>query len=381
MDLKRYSEKPLKKEKNKINVCLFYFDDAAFYIRLISIFRNFKNSNRYNFFIVYPEDFDQFNKDVSNNLIFFDYIIIQRYWIDFEISRKLYEKSKKLNYKIIFEIDDDLMNMDKSNPGYSFFMEIKKDMEFMARNADVVTVSTDYLKDSIMPLNNNIIVIPNRLIDSWFIPKHNESHPDNIVKIGYMGSIYHSWDLNLIQEAITEVKRYFSNKNVDISFELIGGTSEELPFANRIVVPEDCQNYFKFVNWFRETVDWDIAIAPLEESNLNNAKSELKFLEYAVLKIPGIYSAIGPYKKSVEHERTGLLVYSNSSEEWVQNIIRLIEDEDLRFNIRDNAYNLIESNYTIEKSIKQWMDIFEKNYEYKENIKQKIRNLFDKLYK
>ena len=52
-------------------------------------------------------------------------------------------------------------------------------------------------------------------------------------------------------------------------------------------------------------------------------------MEYSVLGIPGIYSSIGPYKECISHEKNGLLVYSNSPDEWTENIIRLIEDENL----------------------------------------------------
>lgn len=366
-----YPDRPLKHENNKINICIFYYDDVTFYLRLQSIFEIISKNPRYAFYIVFPENLKDLQKDLSENRVFFDYFIIQRNWLDLNISKTIMQKSKKLKYKVIFEIDDDLINMDKSNPGYPYFKKIRNDLIFLVKNADVVSVSTKHLKRSLDKYNENITVIPNRLIDLWFENRKVKDISNEIIKIGYMGSIYHAWDLILINEAIENVKSYFSKKGTTIVFELIGGSKDEIPFANRIEVPENCQPYFDFVKWFGSTVDWDLAIAPLEESNLNNAKSELKYLEYSVLGIPGIYSSIGPYKECITHEKNGLLVYSNSSDEWTENIIRLIEEKSLRSTIIKNSYEDVKNNYLIEKSVNQWVDLFELNYNEKTTNKLK----------
>ena len=374
-NFKKYSDYPKKSNVNERNICIFYYDDVTFYLRLAYIFDIISTIyENYKFYIVYPNDIPKFKEDISKNKVLFDYIIIQRNWLDLNISKLIYEKSKDLNFKIIFEIDDDLINMDKSNPGYPFFYKIKKDLEFMVKEADVVSVSTENLKNTLIHLNNNIVVIPNRLIPSWFKQVEYEPYSDNIIKIGYMGSIYHSWDLILIEDAIKIVKEYFSKKGIEIIFELIGGSEKEIDFAQRIEVPNEYKSYFEFVDWFVKIANWDIAIAPLEESNLNNAKSELKFLEYSALKIPGVYSAIGPYKQNIIHEKTGLLVYNNTTEEWVNNIIRLIENNDLRIEIIKNAYENVKNNYLIEESVNQWVELFEKNYSYG-NIQHFIKSL------
>ena len=52
---------------------------------------------------------------------------------------------------------------------------------------------------------------------------------------------------------------------------------------------------------------WDVAVAPLHDTAFNRCKSDLKFLEYAALGLPGIYSDVVPYKHAVRHEETGLL--------------------------------------------------------------------------
>ena len=364
-NFKSYSKRPIKKQKDKINICIFYKDRVPFDLRLVSVFNELSKDSRYNFFIIYPKDYDKFKEDILKNTIYFDYIILQRDYFDFKIAKLLIDKSKELDYKLIYEIDDDLIHMDKSNPGYDYYMSIKDNLEHIISHVNLVTVTTNNLKNQISYLNEDIVVIPNRLISSWFGYNDNSVKPRNTIKIGYMGSIYHSWDLVLIEKAIKNVVTYFSKKDMSVIFELIGGTNEELDFAEQIEIPSDYQVYFHFVDWFKKTVDWDIAIAPLEYSNINYSKSELKYLEYAVLGIPGIYSDVGPYSQNIVHEKNGLLVFDNSPEEWEQSIIRLIEDVPLRSSIILNSFKDVESNYRIIQSVNEWREIFEQNlYKY-----------------
>ncbi len=362
-NFKRYSEMPIKKDNEKINVCIFHNDNVPFDLRLASVFDIISKNEKFNFCIVFPNDYDNFKKDIKNNLVNFDYIILQRNYYDFEIANLLIEKSKILNFKIIYEIDDDLIHIDESNPQHDFYWGIQNQLEHIISNADLVTVTTENLKQQLAYLNNNITVIPNRLGTFWFKKNYGikKYKPNNIIKIGYIGSIRHSWDLILIEKSIKRVKDYFLKKKILIIFELIGGTTEHLDFTEQIEVPDDKQHYFEFIDWYKNTVDWDIAIAPLESSNLNLTKSELKYLEYAVLGIPGVYSNIGPYANNIENEKNGLLVYDNTSDEWAEKIIRLIEDESLQKTIIKNSYNDVISNYLIEDSVNDWLKIFEEN--------------------
>lgn len=359
----KYSKRPNKKNESKINICFFYMPYVPYNLRVYSIFDLISKNTNFNIYVIFPKDLNKFKKDLYDNLIIFDYFILQRDFFDFEIANMISEKSEILNFKIIYDIDDDLLNIDTSNPGYSYFNGIKDQLEHFISNADFVTVTTEYLKQQISYLNNNIIVIPNSMGTFWF-KKNNRIEkykPNNIIKIGYMGSVYHSCDLILIEKSIKKVKDYFLKKNILIIFELIGGSTECLDFAEQIEVPNDKQNYFEFIDWFKNTVDWDIAIAPLESSNLNLSKSELKYLEYAVLSIPGVYSNIGPYAINIENKKNGLLVYDNSCEEWTEKIIRLIEDKSLQETIVENSYNDVISNYLIEDSVNEWLKIFEEN--------------------
>lgn len=343
-------------------------DSVSSDIRLLTIFDILSENKQYSVYIIGKDDLLSVENDLLKDTFLFDYVVVQRNALDqnndvvSNLFQLLVEKCKINDIKIFFEIDDDLINMDKSNPGYGYYNNLKKDMEFLIKNSDAVTVSTIALKDTLSYLNDDIIVIPNRLIDSWFSPKVNSNNkPNNIIKIGYMGTTFHSWDLVLIKDAIVNVKEYFRKKNKEVVFELIGGTDEDLEWAKKISIPHENVRYLNFVEWFKNTVDWDIVVAPLEDSSLNHNKSELKYLEYTALGVPGIYSNIGPYKENIVHEKNGLLVKSNSTSEWEENIIRLIEDVSLQETILNNAKKDVMENYLISYSVNQWEDLLYAN--------------------
>ena len=57
----------------------------------------------------------------------------------------------------------------------------------------------------------------------------------------------------------------------------------------------------------RQHLRWDVAIAPLEDDAFTRGKSDLKYLDYAALGIPGVFSDVRPYRDTVRHRETGLL--------------------------------------------------------------------------
>lgn len=383
--LNKYGNTKTEDELNRIGVFIKDYSVSAD-IRLLYIFNEISKKYGYSFYIIEGKDLLTVEKDLLNNKFFFDTIIIQRNALDQNTDVKsdlfdlIVKYSKKNKIKIVYEIDDDLLNMDKSNPGHTYYMSIKSKMEYLIKNSDVVTVSTKTLQKTLYPLNKNIIVIPNRLIDSWFdfVPYKKFKNKNQII-IGYMGTIYHSWDLPLLETAINNVKKYFLKKNKEVVFELVGGTNQDLKWAKKIDVPPEKNRYIKFVPWLKSIANWDIAVAPLEKSAINYNKSELKYLEYTGLNVPGIYSAIGPYKEKVVHNNTGILIKNNTPEEWERNIIRLIEDEELQKNILKNSKKDIENNYLINFSINQWLDILTEDYNIEKNSSNKYQSTIQNI--
>lgn len=387
-NIKAYTEFDMTANTQKIGIFVFTRGNfqSTTYVRLLSTFNNFPNK-KFEFCIIettVEEEYKKVKEDLINDKFLLDIVIIERdAFPSNEFVELLIEKCKLLGIKIIYEIDDDLMNIDESHRDYDYFKQKSLGIYNIVKNADVVTVSTNMLKSKLNNLNNNIIVIPNVITHYWNVSKTKTQikKSNNLIKIGYIGSTTHHHDIQLLKSTIEIVNKNYENSNKKIVFEMIGGSSEKLSWIHQIPIPLspiDKTVFPNFTKFVEETVDWDIALAPLEDNNINSSKSELKYLEYTCLGLPGIYSNIGPYKENIIHECNGILVNDNSPEEWAKNIINLIENNNLRENILKNAKIDMNTNYNLNISIEMWEEILNKYSRDKKSLLFKKFNLYQK---
>ena len=331
-----------------------------------TFYNNLENNNHLDIIIIQRDIFDKLKLNLKEIEILFN---------------KLYEK----NIKIIFDIDDDLLNIDKTHVSYDRFSKIEKTLKIILKNSDIVTVSTENLKTQLVNLNENTTIVPNTLLKLFdFNPNTKIKNLNNkkTIKIGYFGTRTHGNDVKLIENAIYNVKKVFNNKNIIL--EVVGVCSENHEWIKKINMPNNYKNnptykdylknfvsnflsrhnlmynslpYINFINWMQNEMDWDIAVAPLEDTNINRSKSNLKYLEYTALNIPGVYSNIGPYKE-IGEKNTGIVV-NNTPEEWEKALINLIEDNELYETILKNAHEDVEKNYLVKNSSTIWKDILD----------------------
>lgn len=298
----------------------------------------------------------------------------------------MYNQLKTNNIKIIFDIDDDLLNIDITHTAFERYSNLKNIFLFMINNSDIITVSTPHLKNELKKYNENIIIVPNTLMKFWNLNTKQEVKNLNSkrkIKIGYFGTRTHESDLQLLKESIINVKTRLPDKI--IIFEVAGVCRNNHDWVNKITIPHNYKQnptpkdrlkniiayfldqikiphslpYCNFISWMKNEIDWDIAVAPLDDTNINQSKSNLKYLEYTALNIPGIYSNLGPYKE-IKIKNTGIVV-DNTTLEWEKAIISLIENNELYETIMRNAYEDIEKNYLVENASTIWKDILNTN--------------------
>ncbi|WP_428390494.1 glycosyltransferase [Lichenicoccus sp.] len=87
----------------------------------------------------------------------------------------------------------------------------------------------------------------------------------------------------------------------------------------------------------------DIAIAPLEDSLFNDAKSNIKFQEAAILAMPAVCAPRAAFRDIVVVERNGLLAQTPG--EWEQALDRLIRDPGLRTRLGEAARDDVRARY------------------------------------
>lgn len=170
--------------------------------------------------------------------------------------------------------------------------------------------------------------------------KEEKKEKDKVV-IGYLsGSITHNADFELIMPTIKKIMDKYPNVYLKVVGLLdIPKTLEK--YSNRILsVP--------FMSWMQlpnVIASLDINLAPLEESIFNKAKSENKWVEAALCKVPTIASNLGAFHEMIHDGEDGFLC--STEKEWYQILEQLIQNRDLREQVGKNAYHrVIKNNVT-----------------------------------
>jgi glycosyltransferase involved in cell wall biosynthesis len=282
-------------------------------------------------------------------------LIGQRLCKDGPASLWFHMAVKKERPRMVFELDDDLWNVDASSPiAYEWFLQgydresntyhdVPGNLRRGLSAADAVTCTTEPLAEILGKFNENVHIIPNylpRWLLDWDRPRTDK------LSIGWMGSGTHNMDWDFCGPHI----RRFMERNPSIQFRVIGTTDPtQIGFKNTDQVV--CDKWFMKVEDCWRAIDFDIAVIPLRPHVFNNSKSHLKFLEFASLGIPVVAANAGPYSNSIKHGETGFLV--RQDHEWAKYLRMLANDEAMRLEIGQNAKNWARA-HTLEDNIDKW---------------------------
>ena len=318
------------------------------YIRLHALFSKLSESKKFTFFMYGMDSFVMMDIDNILRCKLFDVVVVQRI---LPFLDELREKCEKYGIKLVYETDDDLLGVEENSPSYEYVNRVSKSIMDFIDASDVITVTTPTLASKFD--ENKVVIIPNYYVDSVLDIKDNIK-TEGKLKLGFYGTLTHSKDLFLIKNVILKLKEKY-----DFDFEVIGGFNAEdnvdEDWFNSIQLPPNNMDFEKFMKWLPGAIDWDIAIVPLEDSPFNQCKSELKFIELAVLGLPGVYSDMCVYNTVVNDGVNGFL--ASNEDEWIEKIEKLILDKDLRKTFRDNALNKVLADYGVENRVKIWEDV------------------------
>jgi Glycosyltransferase len=231
----------------------------------------------------------------------------------------------------VYEVDDDLLNVDPSSEAaYAFYAraDIRANIAANAACADMVTVSTPVLAEVMSAYNSNVVVLPNALDGGLF--DHARPRRGRLT-VGWAGSATHRMDLT---EAASGV-RQFLRRHPDVDMHFIGEDYSRLIAGTDTVLA----GRIRHTGWrldiaaYYATLDFDIGIAPLRPHVFNRSKTAVKILEYSALGIPWVASDVGPYHDHGPHG--GVLV--RYPHEWPRVLGDLAADESMRVELGAKA--------------------------------------------
>lgn len=281
------------------------------------------------------------------------HIIIYRtgYSEEFE---KLCRLAQKYNKPVYYDIDDlvidtkytDLLSYTQGLSDiekYEYDSGVKSYGKMMSLCDSVIT-TTQTLKEELENYSSKVIINRNLASEELVslsqntLKDYRKDHSK--VKLGYFsGSITHNENFEMIKPAIVQILEKYPHV--------------ELHLVGYIDLPQDLQKYTKQIK-MNPYVDWrelpwlisqmDINLAPLVDSVFNRAKSEIKWLEAALVKVPTVASYLGSFEEMVSNDETGLLAQPS---EWYEKLEILIENPDKRQRIAEAAYRFVLENCTV----------------------------------
>jgi glycosyltransferase involved in cell wall biosynthesis len=296
---------------------------------------------------------------VKENVGKFDVIIVDR-----ELKRQDTAYLTGLRHyspgcRMIVDFDDDFLQVPWWNtasvnfqPGHEYR---EAGLEHL-KLAEVTTVTTDALVERFKPRTHCIRKVPN------FIDERDwEGHPvnperanDPSIRILYGGAAGHYGDLDEVRPGL---ERFLRNPPVPVRFICIGAAPSWLHELRR-EKPERVINIdWQSVQAFPQVVAWggfDLAVAPLADHPFNEAKSNIKWLEAAVQRIPLVCSSVGPYKEIPD----GCAIrVENEEDMWYEALCAAVEDAVLREGTRDRAYEAAKDQWGFAQAGPTWEDV------------------------
>jgi len=280
-----------------------------------------------------------------------------------ETVLELVAEAKRLNINTIFDVDDlifdeallktniNIQNLPKNIQAQVFTgaKTYKKAMSSMDYCSSSTSVLADYMtKHSSL----ETFIIPNAL-DSELLELSRIDKPfkdNDVITIMYgSGTSTHDIDFREVSPALLAILNTHPEARLVIhgtlklsdDFKAFKSQIKEIPFMK-------ASEYYTALNGY------DINIAPLEPSVFNDAKSNIKYIEASIFKLPTIASNVEEYKNIIKHNENGLL--ASNTQEWIDAFELLIKNKSLRETMGINAYQTVIDTYQIDKVAKNHLE-------------------------
>lgn len=281
-------------------------------------------------------------------------------WIRPDMIRATHAASMSANgIRTIAEVDDNYL----SPPTQNIFMR-QNNYNAAGRRShlqafatfDAIVTSTEYLRDLYAKtirkeLRKNAVpemfVCRNHVdADDWERRVNILPASDGRLRVGWMGSHQHLWDLRLAAPAL----RLAYDLGCEVVF--VGLDPKMWDPAWKEFLP-----VYTHVPWTKRyhkyRLNFDIGLIPLVQNQHTDGKSDVKFLEYAMSGAATVCESSPIYNKTIIHNETGLL--SNSPDDMAHQMYHLIKHPYERQQMAVAAKEWVIENRTMQKQgVQEW---------------------------
>lgn len=234
-----------------------------------------------------------------------DLVFVQRTFL----SESLLKSMRRRKIPMLFDFDDAIY-LNKQKP------ENGNKTALMIRYAEKVVVSTPFLEEFCKLNHQSPVVIPSPVETERIKP--SEKSLDKIVTIGWIGSMWTSDFLKIVEKPLLQLTQKNSFRFLTI------GTKPG--FAIEGINHESREWSFHLEN--EQIGEMDIGIMPLPDTEWSRSKGGYKLLQYMSGGIPCVASPVGINRTIIKSGINGFL--ASTEEEWVDSLEKLITNADLR---------------------------------------------------
>ena len=251
---------------------------------------------------------------------------------------------------IIYDLDDNFFEMTEDTELGRYLrdpLRIQTLTEFLGR-ASLVRVYSEPLYTEASKYNKHVSLV-NSYFDYSLLTGEKRLDEKKKLRITYATSRGENDMLyQLIAAEIGEIAIKYHN---EVEFHIFGA---QLPIVsdNVFYYPFD-YDYNRFITTFSQA-GLDIGLAPLKDDIFHRSKTNNKYREYGACGVAGIYSNVSVYSQSVIEGVNGILV-GDQPGAWYQAMEKLINEEELRWAIKSNAYEDVRVNYSFEKYVETFL--------------------------
>jgi len=270
-----------------------------------------------------------------------DAILVQNFLGDSSLNA-LEKYKKHTDVFITYSLDDLITHLPEGN-------ECRENVPANARTrlrkalkiCDRLIVSTEPLQDLCRNMIDDIVVIPNYLESTIWTNLNSRRNTATKPRVGWAGAHQHSDDLAFIEDVVKT-------------------TANEIEWVFFGMCPKNIRRYVSEIHGFEfdfekyaeklASLNLDLAIAPLIQHPFNEAKSNLRLLEYGAMGWPVICTDIFPYQNAPVKR------VSNNVATWIAAIRERIYDLDAAYKEGDKLKEWVLSNHLLDHHIETWSD-------------------------
>lgn len=240
--------------------------------------------------------------------------------------RRWVENNRAQLGQLAFFIDDDLFDH-RAHAGlplryrYKLWLLARRHKNWLQRMGAELWVSTPFLANKYADWSPKVLQ-----------PQSPYSHSTPQKTLFYHGSASHGAEFAWLYPVFEQVLA----QDASLSVELIGNHRVRRQFATlprvHVLHPISWPAYQALLARPGRT----IGLAPLLNNQFNAARAPTKFFDITQAGAVGIYADHPVYRTLIRHEHNGLLLEMNQAT-WINAILQLSKNDDLRFQITKNA--------------------------------------------